>query len=57
MVPRGVTFTETESRTRVAGAGRVGKREFVFHVDRIPILQMEGGDGCTRMQMHLLQLN
>lgn len=56
-----VGFMETESR-KSPGAGRRGKR-VVFNEDKIPsreaekVLDMDGNDDCTIMQISMMPLN
>lgn len=60
--PTGVRFTETEKKWRGPRA-RGGGGELVFHADRASVwdnekvLEMEDGDGGTKMQMHLMTLD
>lgn len=58
-VPRAVKFTETESRLVVPRGWGRADGEWLF--DGTPreekILEMDGGDGCTTVEMDIMPLN
>ena len=48
--PRGVRFTETESRMEIARAGARGSLTGMeFQFGKMKVLETDGGDGCKTM--------